>query len=52
MAVLVIGEFRFPPERMADARAAMERVITTTRAEELDVSTFLSLCAAVKDVVA
>lgn len=31
--VLVIGEFRLPPERMADAREAMERVVTATRAE-------------------
>ncbi len=34
MPVLVIGEFRLPPERMADAREAMERVIVATRAEE------------------
>lgn len=33
MAVLVIGEFRLPPERMAEAREAMERVITATRVE-------------------
>lgn len=33
MPVAVIGQFRLPLERMAQARAAMERVVTATRAE-------------------
>jgi quinol monooxygenase YgiN len=33
MPVLVIGEFRLPPENVALARDAMERVVTSTRAE-------------------
>jgi quinol monooxygenase YgiN len=32
--VIVMGEFRLPPENMAPARAAMERVVTATRAED------------------
>jgi len=32
--VLVIGEFRLPPERMAEARAMMRKVIEATRAED------------------
>ncbi|MFM5885101.1 MAG: putative quinol monooxygenase [Novosphingobium sp.] len=34
MPVAVIGQFRLPPERMAEARAAMARVVTATRAED------------------
>ena len=33
MPVAVIGEFRLPVERLAEARAAMERVVVATRAE-------------------
>jgi len=32
-AVVVIGEFRFPAERLAEAASAMARVITASRAE-------------------
>ncbi len=32
-AIIVMGEFRLPPESMAQARAAMARVIAATRAE-------------------
>ena len=31
--IVVSGQFRFPPERLADARPAMARVVTATRAE-------------------
>lgn len=31
--IIVAGEFRLPPERMAEARIAMERVVRATRAE-------------------
>ena len=34
MPVLVIGEFRFPADRLAEALPAMERVVTLTRAEK------------------
>ena len=32
--IAVIGSFRMPPDRLAEARPAMEQVITTTRAED------------------
>ena len=32
--VIVMGEFRLPAEIMATARAAMERVVAATRAED------------------
>ena len=31
--IVVSGQFRFPPARVADAREAMDRVVTATRAE-------------------
>ncbi len=31
--IIVSGQFRFPPARVADAREAMARVVTATRAE-------------------
>ena len=31
--IVIIGEFRFPPECMAEAREVMARVIAATRAE-------------------
>lgn len=31
--IIVSGEFRLPPARIGDARAAMERVVLATRAE-------------------
>lgn len=34
MALAVIGQFRLPVERLDEARGAMERVVTATRAEE------------------
>lgn len=34
MALAVIGHFRLPPERVAEARQAMARVIEATRTEE------------------
>ncbi len=33
MAVAVIGQFRLPPDRLAEARSAMGRVVTATLAE-------------------
>lgn len=33
MAIVVVGQFRLPPERMAEARPVMARVMTATRAE-------------------
>jgi quinol monooxygenase YgiN len=32
--ILIAGTVRFPPESMAEARPAMERMITATRAED------------------
>ncbi len=32
--ILVIGEFRFPPEKVSEAQAAMAKVIAATRAEQ------------------
>jgi quinol monooxygenase YgiN len=34
MAVVVIGQFRLPAERMAEARSLMEKVMLATRAEQ------------------
>ncbi len=34
MAIAVMGEFRLPPERLAEARPLMVRLIEATRAEE------------------
>lgn len=34
MTIAIIGEFRMPPERLAEARPAMERVVAATRAED------------------
>ena len=31
--IVVVGQFRLPPERMAEARPAMARVMLATRAE-------------------
>ena len=31
--IVVVGQFRFPADRMADARPAMRKVIEATRAE-------------------
>ncbi len=31
--IVIVGQFRLPPERLAEARPAMERVVTLTRAE-------------------
>ncbi|PKB25950.1 quinol monooxygenase YgiN [Novosphingobium kunmingense] len=33
MPVAVIGQFRLPPERLTEARGAMERVVTATLGE-------------------
>jgi quinol monooxygenase YgiN len=33
MSVIVIGQFRFPPENMEGARPAMRKVMLATRAE-------------------
>ncbi|MBK6800775.1 MAG: antibiotic biosynthesis monooxygenase [Novosphingobium sp.] len=33
MAVVVVGQFRFPPEHMDEARGAMRKVMEATRAE-------------------
>lgn len=33
MAIVVIGQFRLPPERMAEARPIMHKVMEATRAE-------------------
>ena len=33
MVAVVIGQFRLPPERMDQARAAMRKVMEATRAE-------------------
>lgn len=33
MTVVVIGQFRFPPERMDEARPIMRKVMDATRAE-------------------
>jgi quinol monooxygenase YgiN len=33
MAVVLLGEFRLPAERLEEARPAMERVVLLTRAE-------------------
>jgi quinol monooxygenase YgiN len=32
--IVVVGQFRFPPERMAQARPVMRRVMEATRAED------------------
>jgi len=32
--IVVVGQFRFPPERMEEARPAMRRVMEATRAED------------------
>lgn len=32
--IVVVGQFRFPPERMAQARPVMRRVTEATRAED------------------
>lgn len=34
MTVAVIGQFRLPPERIGEARAAMRKVMDATRAED------------------
>lgn len=34
MAVVVVGQFRLPPERMDEARGAMRKVMEATRAED------------------
>lgn len=34
MSVIVMGEFRLPPENLEAARPAMERVVTLTRTEQ------------------
>lgn len=31
--LLIVGTIRFPPERLVEARPAMERIITASRAE-------------------
>ncbi len=33
MPVVVVGQFRFPPERMEEARPIMRKVMESTRAE-------------------
>jgi quinol monooxygenase YgiN len=33
MAIIVMGEFRLPPENLEAARPAMEKVVSLTRAE-------------------
>lgn len=33
MPAVVVGQFRFPPERMAEARPIMRKVMEATRAE-------------------
>ena len=34
MTVVVVGQFRLPPERMDEARGAMRKVMEATRAED------------------